>query len=161
MKMEIVVADADGADARTITNFGCASFAPTFTPDGKKILFASNKNECDGRKFELFLMNLDGTGLEQVTDFGGFTSFPEFSPDGKAPGLLFRSRRQRALRVQHLRRRLATNAVTRLQLTAFALNRFSPVAINTTSITTSAPATAIAGICGYCGASVPRNPSLA
>jgi Tol biopolymer transport system component len=83
MKMELVVADANGANARTITQFGCACFAPTFTPDGKKILFASNKNNCDGRKFELFLINLDGTGLEQVTDFGGFTAFPEISPDGK------------------------------------------------------------------------------
>ena len=83
MKMEIMVADADGSNARAITNFGCASFAPTFTPDGKKILFSSNKQECDSRKFELYLMNLDGTGLEQVTHFGGFTSFPEFSPDGK------------------------------------------------------------------------------
>jgi TolB protein len=83
MKMEIVVADADGSNARTITDFGCASFAPTFTPDGKKILFASNKHACDTRQFELYMMNLDGSGLEQVTDFGGFTSFPEFSPDGK------------------------------------------------------------------------------
>ena len=83
MKMEIVVADADGSNARTITNFGCASFAPTFTPDGKQILFSSNKHECDSRHFELYLINVDGTGLEQVTHFGGFTSFPEFSPDGK------------------------------------------------------------------------------
>ncbi len=83
MKMEIFVADGDGKNAKQITRFGCASFAPTFTPDGKKILFSSNKHECDGRKFELFLMNLDGGGLEQVTRFGGFTSFPEFSPDGK------------------------------------------------------------------------------
>ena len=83
MKMEIMIADTDGKNTRQITNFGCASFAPTFTPDGKKILFSSNKNECDGRKFELFLINVDGTGIEQVTDFGGFTSFPEFSPDGK------------------------------------------------------------------------------
>jgi Tol biopolymer transport system component len=83
MKMELFVAGADGSQAQQITNFGCASFAPTFTPDGKKILFASNKHNCDGRKFELFLVNLDGSGLEQVTDFGGFTSFPEFSPDGK------------------------------------------------------------------------------
>jgi len=82
MKMEIMVADADGSNAKTITNFGCASFAPTFTPDGRKILFSSNKHECDGRRFELFMMNLDGSGLEQVTNFGGFTSFPEFSPDG-------------------------------------------------------------------------------
>jgi TolB protein len=83
MKMEIMVADADGKNARVVTNFGCASFAPTFTPDGKKILFSSNKHACDSRKFELFMMNLDGSDLEQVTNFGGFTSFPEFSPDGK------------------------------------------------------------------------------
>jgi Tol biopolymer transport system component len=83
MKMELMIADADGKNARQITSFGCASFAPTFTPDGRKILFASNKQECDSRKFELYLINTDGTGLEQVTNFGGFTSFPEFSPDGK------------------------------------------------------------------------------
>lgn len=83
MKMELVVADRDGGNAQTITHFGCASFAPTFTPDGQKILFASNKNACDTAKFELFLINLDGSSLEQVTDFGGFTSFPEISPDGK------------------------------------------------------------------------------
>jgi Tol biopolymer transport system component len=83
MKMELFVADADGENAKRITNFGCASFAPTFTPDGRKLLFASNKLECDSSKFELFLINLDGTGLEQVTDYGGFTSFPEYSPDGK------------------------------------------------------------------------------
>jgi TolB protein len=83
MKMELFVADAEGRNQSQITAFGCASFAPTFTPDGRKILFASNKHNCDGRKFELFLVNLDGSGLEQVTDFGGFTSFPEFSPDGK------------------------------------------------------------------------------
>ena len=83
MKMELVVAGADGKNARVITDFGCASFAPTFTPDGKRILFASNKHNCDGRNFELFLVNLDGSGLTQVTGFDGFTSFPEFSPDGK------------------------------------------------------------------------------
>jgi TolB protein len=83
MKMELFISDADGKHAKQITNFGCASFAPTFTPDGKKILFSSNKQACDGRKFELYLMNVDGSGLEQVTNTGGFTSFPEFSPDGK------------------------------------------------------------------------------
>lgn len=82
MKMEIFLAGADGKNARQITDFGCASFAPTFTPDGRKILFASNKHACDTHLFELYLMNPDGSGLEQVTQFGGFTSFAEFSPDG-------------------------------------------------------------------------------
>lgn len=83
MKMELMVADADGSNPTQITNFGCASFAPTFTPDGKRILFASNQHACDTRKFELYLINIDGSNLEQVTNFGGFTAFPEFSPDGK------------------------------------------------------------------------------
>jgi len=83
MKMELFLAAADGIGARRLTDFGCASFAPTFTPDGKRILFASNKNNCDGRQFELFLIDTDGRNLEQVTSFGGFASFPEFSPDGK------------------------------------------------------------------------------
>jgi len=83
MKMELWTANADGSSPKQLTNYGCASFAPTFTPDGKKLLFSSNKHKCDSRDFELYLINLDGTGLEQVTSYGGFTSFPEFSPDGK------------------------------------------------------------------------------
>src|SRR5690606_39550169 len=83
MKMEIFVGDADGSNMRQLTDFGCASFAPQFTPDGKRIIFSSNKNECDSRDFDLFMMDLDGSNLEQVTELGGFTSFAEFSPDGK------------------------------------------------------------------------------
>jgi Tol biopolymer transport system component len=83
MKMELWVANGDGSNAKQITDYGCASFAPTFTPDGKKILFSSNKHACDSRSFELYMVNPDGSGLEQVTNFGGFTSFPEYSPDGK------------------------------------------------------------------------------
>jgi TolB protein len=83
MKMELFVANADASGSRQITNFGCASFAPQFTPDGKRIIFSSNKNKCDSREFELFLIDIDGNNLEQVTWFNGFTSFPDFSPDGK------------------------------------------------------------------------------
>jgi Tol biopolymer transport system component len=83
MRMELFISDAKGARPKQITSLGCAAFAPTFSPDGKKIVFASNKHNCDGRKFELYMMNTDGTGLEQITNFGGFTSFPEWSPDGK------------------------------------------------------------------------------
>jgi TolB protein len=83
MKMELFVASSDGTDAKQITKFGCASFAPQFTPDGKRIIFASNKNKCDSRDFDLFLIDTDGGNLEQVTNFGGFTSFADFSPDGK------------------------------------------------------------------------------
>lgn len=83
LKVELFLADGEGRNPRQITRFGCAAFAPTFTPDGRKIVFASNHHACDGRNFELYMINLDGSGLEQLTNFGGFVSFPEFSPDGK------------------------------------------------------------------------------
>lgn len=89
MKMELFVSDAGGKNVQQITKNNCANFAPTFTPDGKRILFASNMHKCDGRDFELFIVDVDGKNLKQVTKYGGFTSFPEFSPDGKT--LLFSS----------------------------------------------------------------------
>ena len=82
-KMELWVADADGKNARQITKNGAANFAPFFTPDGQKILFASNQDDPKRRTFELYLINLDGTGQERVTWGAQFDSFPMFSPDGK------------------------------------------------------------------------------
>jgi TolB protein len=98
MKMELFVGNSDGSAARQITDFGCASFAPQFTPDGLHIIFASNKNKCDSREFDLFLIDLDGKNLRQVTEFGGFTSFAEFSPDGRK--LVFASDRNATSRYE-------------------------------------------------------------
>ena len=117
MKMELFVADADGKNTKQITNFGCASFAPTFTPDGKQLLFASNKHACDSSKFELYMINVDGTGLKQVTNYGGFTSFPEFSPDGSKLVFVSDWKARGAVRVQHFHRRLeALNPVLVLDI---------------------------------------------
>jgi len=82
MKMELFIADANGSNSRKITGFGCASFAPQFTPDRKHIIFSSNMGNCDSREFELFMVDIDGANLTQITDFGDFTSFAEFSPNG-------------------------------------------------------------------------------
>ena len=82
-RFEIYVMDADGKNKRQLTNFGAASFAPFFHPDGKRIIFASNKENPRGRNFDLYLINVDGTGLERVTFHELFDSFPMFTSDGK------------------------------------------------------------------------------
>jgi Tol biopolymer transport system component len=94
---EVWVMNGDGTNKRQVTNLGAASFAPFFTPDGKRIIFCTNyfdENKADRRRqpnFDLALINLDGTGLERVTYNATFDGFPMFSPDGKK--LVFASNR--------------------------------------------------------------------
>ena len=93
---EIWVMNADGTNKRQVTNLAGGSFAPFFTPEGKKIIFCTNYFATDPRKrnFDLALVNLDGTGLERVTYNETFDGFPMFSPDGKK--LVFASNRNAA-----------------------------------------------------------------
>jgi TolB protein len=89
--LEIFVMDADGSHLTQVTTLGGANFAPYFTPDGQRIIFASNHDDPKGRDFELYLVNVDGTGLERVTYNPTFDGFPMFSPDGRR--LVFASNR--------------------------------------------------------------------
>lgn len=81
--MEVFVADADGSNARQVTSFGQANWAPSFMPDSKRIIFASNHEYKRGFPFNMYTINSDGTHLQQVSRDKGFDAFPMFSPDGK------------------------------------------------------------------------------
>ena len=83
VQMELWAMNVDGTNRHQITHLGGANFAPFFTPDDRRIIFASNHKDPHGRNFDIFLVNVDGTGLEQVTTHPDFDSFPMFSPDGK------------------------------------------------------------------------------
>ncbi|MEW6432791.1 MAG: M20/M25/M40 family metallo-hydrolase [Myxococcota bacterium] len=93
-KLELYVANADGSDAQQVTYLNAASFAPFFTPDGKRILFSSNFGDPKGREFDIWAVDVDGTNLERITYTKGFDGFPMFSPDGK--WLIFASNRMTA-----------------------------------------------------------------
>ena len=90
-KLELYVMDRDGKNRRQLTTLGAASFAPSWHPDQKRLVFASNVKDPQQRNFDVFLINLDGTGLEQVTFNDTFDGFPMFSPDGRH--LVFASNR--------------------------------------------------------------------
>jgi TolB protein len=81
--LELFVMDRDGSNLQQVTTLGGANFAPSWHPDGKRLIFASNIHDPKQRNFDLYLVNLDGTGLEQVTFNETFDGFPMFSPDGK------------------------------------------------------------------------------
>ena len=83
-KMDLWIMNADGSGQRQITHLGAASFGPSWTADGRNIIFSSN-HHTDPKlgNFDLFLVNPDGSRLEQVTTAPTFDGFPMFSPDGK------------------------------------------------------------------------------
>lgn len=89
--MEVWVADADGSNARQITNLAQANWAPNFTPDSKRIIFCSNHEYKRGFPFNMYLTDINGKGLEKISRDKGFDAFPMFSPDGKK--ILFSSNR--------------------------------------------------------------------
>jgi len=90
--LDVFVMNRDGSGLTQVTkNIGGANWAPFFSADGKKIIFASNMKDPRGGNFDLYLVNVDGSGLEQVTVDPAFDGFPMFSPDGKK--LVFASNR--------------------------------------------------------------------
>jgi Tol biopolymer transport system component len=80
--LEIYLARPDGSEERQLTNNGASNWAPSFHPDGKTIVFASNVHAPKGGRFSIYAMNVDGTGQRRLTDYDGFDGFPCFSPDG-------------------------------------------------------------------------------
>jgi Tol biopolymer transport system component len=82
-KLELYVMDRDGRNQTRVTSLGAASFAPSWHPDGRRLIFASNVNDPRQRNFDIFMIGVDGSGLEQITFNETFDGFPMFSPDGR------------------------------------------------------------------------------
>ena len=81
--MEVWVANADGTNAKQVSSFGQANWAPAYMPDNKRIIFASNHEYKRGFPFNLYTMNEDGSNLTKISRDKGFDAFPMFSPNGK------------------------------------------------------------------------------
>jgi len=81
--MEVWIANADGTNAKQVSSFGQANWAPAYMPDNKRIIFASNHEYKRGFPFNLYTMNEDGSNLTKISRDKGFDAFPMFSPNGK------------------------------------------------------------------------------
>ena len=78
---EIYVVDADGKHKPTrLTNNTEEERAPSWSPDGKRIVFCCRRG---GPDLEICVMNADGTGQVQLTENAIGDLTPSWSPDGK------------------------------------------------------------------------------
>jgi len=76
---EVFVANANGSEARNLTNDPAFDGWPDWSPDGSKIAFASNR----GRSYEIYIMNADGSAVQKVAATEGRATSPKWSKDGR------------------------------------------------------------------------------
>ena len=85
---EIYVMDADGGNQRRLTNNPDKDYSPSWSPDGKRIIFMSNR---DGHThlihgwptYEIYVMDADGSNPQNLTNDRNDDRSPSWSPDGK------------------------------------------------------------------------------
>ena len=84
-RSQIFVADADGKHPRNISNDDAYDGWPSWSPDGRTIVFASNRLESLRASLNeaIFLMAADGSRVRLLARTSGRNTEPRFAPDGK------------------------------------------------------------------------------
>ena len=73
------VMDADGENAKTITEVTGSIFSPTWSPDGNRIAYSVQRDKSYP---VIYVQSVSGGGATPLTPFPGSNLSPSFSPDG-------------------------------------------------------------------------------
>src|SRR3954453_20356697 len=76
---ELFVANADGTDERKLVSGSGMDYSPSFSHDGKWIVYTSERNGSA----DIYRVHVDGSGLERLTDNSAFDDQGALSPAGK------------------------------------------------------------------------------
>ena len=77
---DIYSMNPDGTGVTRLTRSPGDDIDPALSPDGKRIVFATSRDDPRG---EIYVMNADGTGVTRLTYASGFDLSPVWSKDGK------------------------------------------------------------------------------
>jgi Tol biopolymer transport system component len=79
---DIYIVRQDGSALRKVTDDTFRDRFPKWSPDGKMIMFYSNR----GGKMEVWSIRPDGSGLQRISDVKGEVFYPIWSPDHQSIG---------------------------------------------------------------------------
>jgi TolB protein len=77
--VELYVMNADGTDLRRLTDTPAVEGSPSWTADGRQIVYTSNATG----NFQIWIVNSDGTDPRQLTQEPANNFQPAVSPDGR------------------------------------------------------------------------------
>ncbi|RJP40589.1 MAG: PEGA domain-containing protein [Phycisphaerales bacterium] len=82
---QVWIMNADGSRPTQLTSGKAQHEYPIWTPDGKRIVYASNEaiNAEGLANYDIWIMNVDGTDRTQLTVNGSWDNRPAISSDGK------------------------------------------------------------------------------
>jgi TolB protein len=114
---DIYIADRKGKMKKQLTNTKGYDAEATVSPDGKKIVFTSDRSG----DLELYVMDIDGSNLKQITNELGYDGGAFFSPDSKK--LVFRASRPKTEEdIKEYKDNLAKHQVAPTNMEIFTVN---------------------------------------
>ncbi|MBA3867563.1 MAG: PD40 domain-containing protein [Anaerolineae bacterium] len=99
---DVFTMNVDGTGQVNITNAAGQDYLTDYSPDGSKIVFASDRAGVTPTFYtDIYVMNADGSNQQRLTNLSGYAGNPAWSPDGGQVAFSFKATTYYSLNVMN------------------------------------------------------------